>query len=165
MQAHEAEVDARASLSLACFFDSTFWRLRGKPQVNGEGLERNEWQESAREEGNWNEPFLRGWRRRRPSRMRRLMVLSMRATMERTARRGRRTRFNGASDVVGGFKCMGVAVVLGTDPSHGLRHVGLCAPPQHAMYPAPSPHPGGDHVLKSKWSITYFEVIYLVMKH
>jgi hypothetical protein len=74
--------------------------------------------------------------------MRRVMALSMRAAIEGTTRGGRRTRFNGASDVVGEFKCMGVVVVLGTDPSHGLRHAGLCAPPQHAMYPAPSPHPG-----------------------
>jgi hypothetical protein len=37
---------------------------------------------------------------------------------------------------------MGVAVVLATDPSHGLCHAGLCVSPQHAMCPTLSPHPG-----------------------
>jgi hypothetical protein len=73
--------------------------------------------------------------------MQRVTAPSMRSAIEGTARGGRRTRFNGASDVVGGFKCTGVAVVLGTDPSHGLRNAGLRAPPQLAMCPAPSPHP------------------------
>jgi hypothetical protein len=80
--------------------------------------------------------------------MQRVMAPSMRSAIEGTTGGGRRTRFNGASDAVGGFKCTGVAVVLGTDPSHGLRHAGLCAPPQLAMCPAPSPHPGAcceDH--------------------
>jgi hypothetical protein len=69
VQVHEAEVDARVSLSLACLFASHSdgsgekVGLRGKPQVDGEGLERNQLQESAKEEGNWNEPFLCGWRR------------------------------------------------------------------------------------------------------
>jgi hypothetical protein len=37
--------------------------LRGKPRVDGEGMERNQLQESAEEEESWNEPFLRSWRR------------------------------------------------------------------------------------------------------
>lgn len=37
--------------------------LRGKPQVDGEGLERSQLQESAKEEESWNEPFLHSWRR------------------------------------------------------------------------------------------------------
>jgi hypothetical protein len=32
--------------------------LRGKPRVDGEGLERSQLRESAKEEESWNEPFL-----------------------------------------------------------------------------------------------------------
>jgi hypothetical protein len=61
----------------------------------------------------------------------------MKSPIEMIARDGKRTRLNGASDVVGG-----IAAVLGTNPSRGSRHAGLCAPPPDAMWPAPSPDPG-----------------------
>jgi hypothetical protein len=95
--------------------------------------------------------------------MQRVMVLSMRATIEGTIRGGRRTRFNGASNVVGEFKCMGVAVVLGMNPSHGLHHASLCTPPQHAMYPAPSLHPGVYPNILIKFKINIIIKIYLIL--
>jgi hypothetical protein len=33
--------------------------LMGKPQVDGEGLERNQLHDRAKEEESWNEPFLK----------------------------------------------------------------------------------------------------------
>jgi hypothetical protein len=82
--------------------------------------------------------------------MQSLMTPSMRSSIEGTARDERRIRLNGTSDIVGGFNCIGVAVVLGTDPSHGLRHTGLCAHPRLAMCPAPSLDPGevSRHVIQ-----------------
>jgi hypothetical protein len=81
--------------------------------------------------------------------MQRVISPSMRSTIEGTTRGWRHTRFNGASDVVGGFKCMGVAVVLDMDPSHGLRHDGLFTPPHFSMCLAPSPHPRGLELIVS----------------
>jgi hypothetical protein len=61
----------------------------------------------------------------------------MKSSIERIFREGKHTRLNGASDVEGGFNCMGVVAVLGTDPSDGLRHDGMCMPPRFFMCPAP----------------------------
>jgi hypothetical protein len=74
--------------------------------------------------------------------MQRVMMPSMGAAIEGTTGERRCTRLNGASGVVGGYKCMGMTTKLGTGPAHGPCHAGPYALLLPAMCPAPSPHPG-----------------------